>query len=141
MEPVENTESIRLDKWLNVACILKTRSQATKACETGRVKVNDLVAKPSKAIRAGDKISVKYKSHARRFTVLGITNKSVSHTQARLLYLEHELTAAEKEELELRQMMFKASASFKPKYKGRPTKRERRQLDDFTNSQSDGDED
>lgn len=141
MEPVENNESLRLDKWLNVACILKTRSQATKACETGRVKVNDLVAKPSKTIKVGDKISVKYKSHERRFTVLGITNKSISHTQARLLYQEHELTAQEKEELELRQMMYKASASFKPKYKGRPTKRERRRMDEFTRRQSERDPD
>lgn len=135
MEPVDNNESMRLDKWLNIACILKTRSQATKACEAGRVKVNDLVAKPSKTIKAGDKVAVKYKSHERRFTVLGVTNKSISHTQARLLYQEHELTAAEKEELELRQMMFKAGASFRPKYKGRPTKRERRRMDDFTKRQ------
>jgi ribosome-associated heat shock protein Hsp15 len=141
MEPVDNNESMRLDKWLNIACILKTRSQATKVGEAGRVKVNDRVAKPSKMIKAGDKVAVKYKSHERRFTVLGVTHKSISHTQARLLYQEHELTAAEKEELELRQMMFKAGANFKPKYKGRPTKRERRQMDDFTNSQSDSDED
>ncbi len=140
MEPVESNESIRLDKWLSIACILKTRSQATKACETGRVKVNDLVAKPSKTIKAGDKVSVKYKSHERRFTVLGVTHKSISHTQARQLYQEHEMTAAEKEELELREMMFKASAGFKPKYKGRPTKRERRRMDDFTNRHSGWDE-
>jgi ribosome-associated heat shock protein Hsp15 len=63
MENLEDNQTIRLDRWLSFACIIKTRSQATRTCEDGRIKVNNEVAKPSKLIRIGDKIEIKYKSH------------------------------------------------------------------------------
>lgn len=132
---MENSnKTLRLDKWLNFACIIKTRSQATKACEDGRVKVNNQVAKPSKMITIGDVVSLKHKSHTRTFDVVDLSAKNVSHQEARKLYREHELSAEEKEALEIQQMLYKAGASFRPKYKGRPTKRERRQLEKFRNN-------
>lgn len=131
MELNTKNKTLRLDKWLNISCILKTRSQATKSCDTGRIKVNDQVAKPSKLIKIGDTISVKYKTHRRTFDVLAISTKSISHQEARLLYREHELSPEEQEALDIQKELFRAGAKFQPKYKGRPTKRERRDLEKF----------
>ncbi|MCI0513973.1 RNA-binding S4 domain-containing protein [candidate division KSB1 bacterium] len=129
MENSEANQTIRLDRWLSFACIIKTRSQATKACEDGRIKVNDEVAKPSKLVRIGDKITIKYKLHQRTVDVLQIVNRNVSHAEARTVYQEHELSAAEKEALELRQLVYRAESKKRPKFKGRPTKRERRKFE------------
>jgi len=133
MDAQTKTPSIRLDKWLSFACLMKTRSQATKACEEGRVKVNNEVARPAKMIKVGDTIAIKFKLHHRTLDVLELVTKQVSHAQARTLYREHELSPAEQEALELQQQLFKASAKHRPKYKGRPTKRERRRFDQFRN--------
>jgi ribosome-associated heat shock protein Hsp15 len=130
MENLEDNQTIRLDRWLSFACIIKTRSQATRTCEDGRIKVNNEVAKPSKLIRIGDKIEIKYKSHQRALDVLQIVNRNVSHAAARLLYQEHELSPAEKEALELHQLIYRAESKQRPKFKGRPTKRERRKFEE-----------
>ena len=126
-----SAENSRLDKWLSFSCILKTRSQATKACESSRIRVNGEVAKPSKIVRIGDTIEVRYKSHQRKFDIVEIANRNLPHAEARKLYREHELTADEKKALEMRQLLFQAAGKFKPKYKGRPTKKERRKLEQF----------
>lgn len=123
--------TIRLDKWLNLACIIKTRSQATKICDEGRIKVNDQIAKPARQIKVGDKITVKEKTHNRRLDVLEIVHKSVSHQRARELYYEHDLTPEEQEAIAMQKALYQAGARFRPKYKGRPTKRERRRLEEF----------
>lgn len=126
----ENSENtIRIDQWLNIACIIKTRSQARKACEEGRVKVNDQTVKASKLVKIGDTVSVRYKWHHRTFDILGIEHRSISHEKARLLYHEHELLAEEKEALEMRQQFFKTERRLRPKYKGRPTKKARRKFE------------
>jgi len=127
--PDENEKRIRLDKWLKIARIYKTRSKASDGCEQGRVTVNDQVAKPSKMIKIGDRIVVRVKTVKRTFDVLDIAHKSISAEKARLLYHEHALSEAEVEELELRKAFFKSIKKMKPKYKGRPTKKERRQID------------
>jgi ribosome-associated heat shock protein Hsp15 len=131
MESPGKEETIRLDKWLSLACIIKTRSQATKVCDDSRIKVNDQPAKPSRLIKAGDKITIKEKTHSRRLDVLEIVHKSVSHQRARELYFEHDLTPEEKETISLQKALYQAGAHFRPKFKGRPTKRERRRLEDF----------
>ncbi|MDZ7261505.1 MAG: RNA-binding S4 domain-containing protein [candidate division KSB1 bacterium] len=129
MKSDKTEKTIRLDKWLKIALILKTRSQATKACEEGRVKVNDQIAKPAKLVKIGDTINVKFKWHSRTFDVLEISHKNLSAKEAKLLYREHEKTAEEKEAEELRQAFFEAERKFRRRYKGRPTKKERRRLE------------
>jgi len=137
MESPQKDDNIRLDKWLSLACIIKTRSQATKVCEDGRVKVNDQVAKPARLIKVGDQITLKEKTHQRRLDVREIVHKSVSHQRARELYFEHELTSEEKEAIAMQKALYQAGAHFRPKFKGRPTKRERRRLEDFRGRGSD----
>ena len=119
----------RLDKWLNFSCLFKTRSQATKACEDRRIKVNGQVAKPAKMIKCGDCLTIKSKGGKFfNLTILGITLKNISAGNARLLY-ELEQPQLSPEEIEMLEYMQKAARSLKPRYKGRPTKKERRKMD------------
>lgn len=125
----QNTEKrMRLDKWLKIARIFKTRSQASHACEQGKVKVNEQVAKAAKMIKIGDVIAVKTKWKTRTFDVLDMSNKSIAAALAKLLYREHEPTPEEVEEEELRAMFFRARKGQRYKYKGRPTKKNGRAL-------------
>jgi len=124
-------KTLRLDKWLKIARIIKTRNQAAEACDQGRVKVNDQAAKPAKIVKIGDTISVKFKWRTRAFDVLDITQKSLKAEEAKLLYREHELTPEQKEEEDIRSLFYQAARSQRPKYKGRPTKKERREMEKF----------
>lgn len=122
-------KTIRLDKWLKITRIIKTRNRAAEACDQGRVKVNNQVAKPAKLVKIGDIISVKFKWRIRTFDILDIVHKSVKAENARLLYREHELTQEEQEQQDIRSLFYQAAKSQRPKYKGRPTKKERREID------------
>ena len=51
-------DPVRLDLWLDVACLFKTRSEAKRACEAGRVSVNDQIAKPNRQVHEGDRIRI-----------------------------------------------------------------------------------
>lgn len=123
------TDNQRIDKWLNISCLFKTRSQAAQACEERRIKVNGEVAKPAKLVKPGDRITIK--SAAGKFinlTILGISHKNVSAKDARLLYEKEEQELSE----EARELLALFSRSFKvhrSKYKGRPTKKERRKME------------
>lgn len=124
-------KSIRLDKWLKIARIIKTRSQATLACDQGRIKVNDQIAKPAKLVKIGDMVAVKLKWRTRTFEILDIVSKNLRAEEARLLYREQELTPEEKEAEDIRSLFYQAAKSQRPKYKGRPTKKERREMEKF----------
>ncbi|MDZ7391704.1 MAG: RNA-binding S4 domain-containing protein [candidate division KSB1 bacterium] len=125
--PPQQEATLRLDKWLKVARIFKTRSQAAKSCEEGKVKVNGQPAKPSKVIRAGDTVTVKQRHLYRTFDVLQVTTKSLSAEKAKELYREHrpELSPEAQELLQL----LGQNKSGRPRFKGRPTKKERRLLE------------
>jgi len=127
----QSQKTIRLDKWLKIARIIKTRNKAAEACDQRRVKVNDQVAKPAKMLKIGDTVSVKYKWRTRRFDILDIVHKSIKAEEARKLYREHELSAEEKEEEDIRSLFYQAARTHRPKSKGRPTKKERREMDKF----------
>jgi ribosome-associated heat shock protein Hsp15 len=120
--------TIRLDKWLKIARIFKTRSQASHACEAGHVKVNGAVAKAAKTIKKGDKLTVKHPRRYRQLEVLDISFKSIAAKEARELYREEESEPVSEESLDLLKLLRKSSRSMTPKYPGRPTKKERRSL-------------
>ena len=125
-EAVDKT--IRLDKWLKLSRLYKTRALATRACDDGKVKVNNVKSKPARMVKIGDVITIKAKSKYRTFDVLDIVYKSISNKDARNLYREHEVEMSEESKglFELLQEWHKQG---KRKYKGRPTKKERRELD------------
>ena len=123
-------QTIRLDKWLKITRLARTRSRAERLCESRRVKVNGHTAKPSKSIHIGDTVTIRSKNRNRSFEVLGIAQKSISATEARLLYAEH-LPRLSEESVELLEVYLRQErlANRQRKDKGRPTKKERRQLE------------
>lgn len=124
-------KTIRLDKWLKIARIIKTRNQAAEACDQGRVKVNNQVAKPAKMVKIGDTVSIKLKWRTRTVDIVDIVHKSIKAEEAKLLYREQELSPEEKEQEDIRSLFYQAAKSQRPKYKGRPTKKERREMEKF----------
>lgn len=121
--------SQRLDKWLKIARLFKTRTLATNACDERRVKVNGQVAKPAKEIRPGDKLTIR--THGGNYLdleVLVLCSKSIAAAQARDLYALHQREVSP-EEQEMMRLFAQAVKRVRPAFKGRPTKKERRKLD------------
>jgi ribosome-associated heat shock protein Hsp15 len=80
-------ETVRLDVWLDVACLFPTRSRAKAACEGGKVDVNGARAKAHREVRPGDRIGLAGSEGARReLVVRGLASRSIPKAQARKLY-------------------------------------------------------
>ncbi len=121
-------DSLRLDIWLDVACIYKTRSQAQAACKNGRVEVNGDRGKAHRAIRPGDEIRISLPGGRKRtIEVVEIESASVSKARARELYIDHTPPPTQ-EEIELRKMQRLAMPPRRDRGMGAPKKQERRQL-------------
>ncbi len=120
-------DSVRIDKWLWAVRIYKTRSQATEACKKGQVSVNNLPVKASRVIHVGEVLQVRKAPITRHFKILALTEKRMG---AKLVpdFLE-DVTPAE--EIELLEMQKNMRWSVRDKGTGRPTKKDRRDLDDF----------
>ena len=120
-------ENVRIDKWLWAVRIYKTRSKATEACKKGRILIDDLPVKPSREIHPGDIIEIKKAPITRKFKVLALAEKRMS---AKFVndYLE-DITPPE--EIELLETQKKMKWLSRKPGTGRPTKKERRDLDDF----------
>lgn len=118
-------ENVRIDKWLWAARFFKTRSLATDAVDTGRVKLDGDRIKPARAVKVGDKLSIDNGSDAWEVVVLGISDKRGSAPVARELYEETEASIVKRENDSQARKIYREPAST---IKGRPTKRDRRQL-------------
>lgn len=121
---------VRVDKWLWAARFYKTRSLAAQAVEAGQVRLNDERVKPAHAVKIGDAIAVRKQGTVWDVKVTGIADRRGSASQAALLYRETAESVAIRTEEALRR---KAALQADPRYAGRPTKRERRKLEDFLN--------
>jgi ribosome-associated heat shock protein Hsp15 len=87
IDSVENRHDPRLDVWLDVACLFKTRSEAQRACKGGKVDVNGQAAKPHREIRPGDVIEItRPLGRRQRVVVKATTDKHVPKAEARQLY-------------------------------------------------------
>ncbi len=122
-------EKIRLDKYLWAIRLFKTRSQAADACDKGKVKFNGDTAKAAKTIHLEEEYEVKTEAKRWRIKVTGLLYSRVPYAEAIKYYVD--TTPAE----EIERLEFQA-ASFhtgkRPSKIGRPTKKQRRDLDDFT---------
>lgn len=122
------TEKVRLDKYLWAIRIFKTRRLATDACNSGKVKLNGSSVKPARTVALGDQYDIKTESRKWVISVTGIIANRVAYEQAIQNYVD--LTPAEANEK-------KSNASFvfptgkRQSKKGRPTKKDKRKLDDF----------
>ncbi len=105
--------AVRLDSWLDVACLFKTRSEATKACKLGKVKVNGAEAKPHRDVKLGDEIEIQRPFGRKQLiTVLGVADTHIARAEARLLY-EDRTPKPTPEEIEVRRMerIYRAAAT------------------------------
>lgn len=119
-------ETLRLDVWLDVACLFRTRSEAQKACKIGRVDVNGQPAKPHREVRPGDEIVIS-RPMGRRQTVVvrALADRHIPKAEARELY-EDRTPKPTEEEIEMRRLTRLARAFAPPPVT--PDKRERRRL-------------
>lgn len=118
--------TVRLDVWLDVACLYKTRSEAQRACSGGKVEVNGERSKPHRLLRVGDRVQLN-RPFGRKQTlvVLSLADRHVSKADARALYNDTTPPISE-EEREMRRLERIYRASMQRTHA--PDKRERRQL-------------
>ena len=126
MKNEQDNHTMRLDKWLWAARFFKTRALAQKHIELGRIQVNGAKVKNSKYIVVGDTIDMTLNSLPYKFKVLALNHQRRPAPEARLLYQEDTKTATERENQKLLDQASRITAAYPD---GRPTKRDRRQLD------------
>lgn len=122
----DETAKLRIDKWLWAARFFKTRSLAADAIESGKVLVNQVRAKPAKTIAAGDMLEIRAGKFRFEVEVLGLSNKRGGAPEAQKLYRETDDSRAQREALAAQ-----LRVQPQPAFKGRPTKRERRKIENF----------
>ena len=119
---------MRIDKWLWTARFYKTRTLAASAVESGHVRVNGERVKPAHPVGAGSRVEVRKHGLAWIVEVAGTALRRGSATDAARLYRETEESAATRA-----RMIAERAAANGGRYPGRPTKKDRRKLEDFLN--------
>src|SRR6184192_45685 len=121
-----NDAPVRLDVWLDVACLFRTRSEAQNACKGGKLEVNRQRSKPNRLLRIGDEVEISRAfGRKQRVVVRALADRHVAKAQARGLY-EDLTPAPSAEEIELRRMERVYRAAMTPPRA--PDKRQRRAL-------------
>ena len=121
--------AVRLDTWLDVACLFKTRSEAKRACEGGKVQVDGETAKPNRTVREGDRLRISRGQGRHQDVVVRILiDQHVKKAEARVLY-DDVTPKPTPEEIEARRMerIYRAAA----RAAGTPDRRRRREIRDF----------
>ena len=120
------SDDVRLDVWLDVACLFKTRSEAKRACESGKVEVNGAHAKPHRLLREGDRVRIG-RPFGRHQDIIAriIVDTHVKKTEARVLYDDVTPTPTP-EEMEMRRVerAYRAAAQAA----GHPDRNRRREI-------------
>jgi ribosome-associated heat shock protein Hsp15 len=119
-------DKLRIDKWLWAARFFKTRSLAVEAVESGKVTMNEVRLKPAKAIGVGDHLDIRLGQYHFEIEVLGLSNRRGPAPEAQKLYRESEKSKARRAEIAAN-----LRALPQPTFKGRPTKRDRRDIERF----------
>ena len=119
---------VRIDKWLWAVRLFKTRSLAADACKSGKVIIQHIQVKPSRNVKVGDVVSIKRNPVLFSFQVLGLSENRMN---AKLVpdFLLNVTTADQLEILELAKL---AGQSGRDQGTGRPTKKDRREIEDFS---------
>jgi ribosome-associated heat shock protein Hsp15 len=114
-------EATRVDAWLWAVRVFKTRSQASAACRGGHVRVNGVTAKPAAPVRPGDRVEARIDRRERVLEVVETISKRVAAPIAAQCYVDHSPPPPPKED--------DGPFFARDRGMGRPTKRDRRQLD------------
>lgn len=120
------TGKLRIDKWLWAARFFKTRSLAADAVEAGRVLVDAARVKPARAIAIGDRLDIRIGQYRFEVEVLAFSAKRGPAPEAQKLYRESDESRTQREALAAQ-----LKAMPQPAFKGRPTKRDRREIERF----------
>jgi ribosome-associated heat shock protein Hsp15 len=116
--------AVRLDVWLDVACLFKTRAEAQRACRGSKVQVNGVATKPHKLVKVGDEIRVTRSLGRKQVVrVLALAEKHLAKAAARLLY-DDQTPPPTPDELARRAF----ERAYRPVPAGAPDRRERRRL-------------
>lgn len=125
---MSSKEKLRLDKYLWSIRLFKTRTAAAVSCDTGKVKYEGVQAKAAKNVNIGDEYEIKTEAKRWRIKVTGLLHKRVAYSEAINYYID--ITPEE----ELQRLQFQAASFHTGKRLskvGRPTKKQRRDLDEF----------
>jgi len=125
-----SADRVRFDKWLWAARFYKTRTLAAQAIDAGQARLRDDRVKPAHAVRVADIVVVRRDGLAWEVEVLALSDRRGGAAEAALLYRETPASLAAREEIVAQRRAERASA---PRHPGRPTKKERRKLEDFLN--------
>jgi len=109
----------RIDVWLKFVCLFKHRNEAAEACRGGHVKINGLRAKPAATVHEKDVVEFLQGTHYRRVVVTRLPEKQMAKDEAKATYVDE----TPKQEIDVTRIALRERGS------GRPTKRERRELD------------
>jgi ribosome-associated heat shock protein Hsp15 len=124
----DDADRLRVDKWLWAARFYRTRTLAAAAVEAGQVRVGGERVKPARAVRAGDVVTIRKAGLEWNAEVTAVAERRGSATDAAKLYRESDASRKAREDEVARR---RAAAAGVPQAAGRPTKRERRKLEDF----------
>jgi ribosome-associated heat shock protein Hsp15 len=131
-----DSDEVRLDKWLWAARFFKTRSLATEAVNGGKVELNGLRPKPSKAIKVGDQLRIRVGPFVHAIAVRDLSDRRGPAAAAALLFEEAPESIAARERLR-EQHRLAPTAQYEEG--GRPTKKDRRRLSALQDRQRGGD--
>ncbi len=128
---LKEVENLRIDKWLWAVRLFKTRSQAAEAIKKGRVLINGVKLKPSRIIKKGEVIDIVKPPVTFSYRVLGL----LGNRQSAKIVVDYVKDVTKPEELE-RLELIKAGnvTAYRERGMGRPTKKERREIDDFNDA-------
>jgi len=126
----ESRERVRFDKWLWAARFYKTRTLAAQAIDSGQARLDDARVKASHAVRIGGRVTVRRHGFVWEAEVIALSDRRGSAADAALLYRESAESVATRERAIAER---KAALAAQARFTGRPTKRDRRKLEDFLN--------
>ena len=122
---------MRVDKWIWAVRMVKSRTLAGEMCKKGKVTVNGNLVKPSKSIVNGDTVEVVYKDLVRRYEVVNFLEKRVGAEVAKDYYKDLYPVETQKGGTEFDSEKMEAESVSREKGLGRPTKKDRRQIEEF----------
>lgn len=125
-------EEVRIDKWLWAVRLFKTRSIAIDACKKGRITIKGITVKPSRMIKVGDVIEVRRPPVTYSFEVLALTERRMG---AKLVF-EFMKNVTPQSELDILELSRASGYLGRARGTGRPTKKDRRELDQFAEDYS-----
>src|SRR5690606_3064948 len=125
----KETEKLRIDKYLWAIRLFKTRSLATEACKAGRVKLKGQNVKPSYVVKIGERFTIQKGVERKEILVTGLLERRVDAKTAVAFYEDHTPV----EETYKFKSVFQAPVLKRDRGAGRPTKRDRREIDDLKN--------